>query len=536
MWTKTPVPSSAYRSPLRPRAKTPPPPPGIVARPRTAQYSTPPPDLACWSPGMNPPRRLLPSFTPFRFSFMCYPYFSHTYFYSLLALLLAGDIEQNPGPDALAHPRQPNTTAPDPDSYMLRRDLFVQAQTYFSPYSPRADLFASPTNHLLPVYFTRENSAFSHPWGPLSTVWANPPFSLLWKVWNKARRDGAILLLLAPLWQSPLTRFFLSSAKQILWLPNEPLFQRSHHSPLLPTPPWKAAVFLFTFPSVTSVWIHDPTQDGDVEANPGPSTISLPEFYNNFYRLFVESADRNSLARRAIAIRIRTQDWPDQWTSDVMGPCGSLPSLEEGFNLLAAFEVFSETELVFDNAIFSWRPDVSDEISHLKERIRQLELSRTPPSRSDLMTGPSVDNIARFRLLPTPPTWLLSALDVFERWSSGDPGVGSPYLNDLWPCLVDSYFDTVALSFRPNGPKGPGPTARRPAELSLASLKERGGRVETEVTDHGTVTWAFLDDKRYFLSKKGALWDTSVPPPAPCFSCGVQHWFWQCPKNGASSQ
>ena len=58
--------------------------------------------------------------------------------------------------------------------------------------------------------------------------------------------------------------------------------------------------------------------------------------------------------------------------------------------------------------------------------------------------------------------------------------------------------------------------------------------METEPTPLGGIAnFALLQGKRYYVSKKGALWDTAVPPPSACNHCGATHWFWQCPDQGA---
>jgi hypothetical protein len=68
----------------------------------------------------------------------------------------------------------------------------------------------------------------------------------------------------------------------------------------------------------------------------------------------------------------------------------------------------------------------------------------------------------------------------------------------------------------------------------LAELQEKGGAVETVTTPYGSVvTFATLEGRKYYVSKKGQLWDTAVPPPALCNSCKLAHWFWECPE-GAS--
>jgi hypothetical protein len=91
----------------------------------------------------------------------------------------------------------------------------------------------------------------------------------------------------------------------------------------------------------------------------------------------------------------------------------------------------------------------------------------------------------------------------------------------------------VSAYFRPRDEASSSPKPaqkQRPLPISVAELKQRGGRLETEITPNGVVTFAFLSNKRYYLSKKGALWYTSVPPPAACHSCDAFHWFWECPQ------
>ena len=73
---------------------------------------------------------------------------------------------------------------------------------------PTVDLFASPINHKLPVFCALtpgrgawHTDAFAFQWGP-ALAYAFPPFALIPQVLDKVRRDGAYVLLIAPLWPS----------------------------------------------------------------------------------------------------------------------------------------------------------------------------------------------------------------------------------------------------------------------------------------------------------------------------------------------
>ena len=117
------------------------------------------------------------------------------------------------------------------------------------------------------------------------------------------------------------------------------------------------------------------------------------------------------------------------------------PSDEDQVALLAAYEIYAKTHLTWSHTGPDWLPDQPCEITRLQDEIRKLKLQHTPPSEAELVAGPTLELIDRWRNLPAPPPWLLGALNVYHTWLSTTP---SPTPNDslleLWPCLVAAYF------------------------------------------------------------------------------------------------
>ena len=138
--------------------------------------------------------------------------------------------------------------------------------------------------------------------------------------------------------------------------------------------------------------------------------------------------------------------------------------------------------------------------------------------------------------MPNLPPWLTKALHIYKGWVKDNAGELPGPAAELWSCLVHAHFRAS-----PATPQGGFPGARasqpgsrsRPAALSLEDLTSRGGLVDTEVCNGALVTWGTLEGTKYYVSKKGALWDIRDPPPGPCFTCGGQHWYWQCPAAAA---
>jgi len=74
--------------------------------------------------------------------------------------------------------------------------------------SPVRDAFAKPANPRFHACWTREDDAFAHSWdyATADPLWANPLFSRMQEVVEKAARDGCLMLIIAPEWPGPSTR------------------------------------------------------------------------------------------------------------------------------------------------------------------------------------------------------------------------------------------------------------------------------------------------------------------------------------------
>jgi hypothetical protein len=108
-------------------------------------------------------------------------------------------------------PREDNTYADelskefDADDWKLHPQVFAQLDRDWGPHS--VELFASYTNHQLPVYYSMHHTpstagvnAFAFSWG--ERCWCNPPFKLIGRVWEHARACEASVTLVFPFWPS----------------------------------------------------------------------------------------------------------------------------------------------------------------------------------------------------------------------------------------------------------------------------------------------------------------------------------------------
>ena len=279
---------------------------------------------------------------------------------------------------------------------------------------------------------------------------------------------------------------------------------------------------------------RDVTADGDVESNPGPPPVAFPIFCSTYAQNFVQNVDRTVLARHCIDVRHRCLEWPSDWLTTLFGK--PLPGSDEDcVALVAAYEVYADATLAWDMSGASWIPKERDEVAHLRERLRVLELRAVPPTMEELAHGPSGELAERFLHLPGLLPWVHRAMTAFLTILRETTPPHSPAQADMWRAFVDGYFHRVTVTTAGGNVNStnanfhtPGPAKARHAPITAQQVRERGGRLETEVLAQGVVTWAILGDAKYYVSKKGALWDTSLPPPAPCFGCGEHHWFWEC--------
>ena len=81
-------------------------------------------------------------------------------------------------------------------------NLWYEEIVTWANLEPTVDAFASGAQHLLPRFWDPETDAFTQDWS-LETLWMNPPFSRMTEVVDKIIFDGAMGILIIPVW----TRF-----------------------------------------------------------------------------------------------------------------------------------------------------------------------------------------------------------------------------------------------------------------------------------------------------------------------------------------
>ena len=91
----------------------------------------------------------------------------------------------------------------DKNDWRIHPDVFAMLTQRWGAFD--IDLFASHTNHVVPKYFSQCHTpdtvgvnAFAFVWG--RACWANPPFCLIGKVFQHAKRCGARVCMIAPRW------------------------------------------------------------------------------------------------------------------------------------------------------------------------------------------------------------------------------------------------------------------------------------------------------------------------------------------------
>ena len=193
-------------------------------------------------------------------------------------------------------------------------------------------------------------------------------------------------------------------------LPVQPIFNKMGHIPL-PTPPWRSYVFLF---QGTHRPAHTPLLCcGDVESNPGPTTVSFTDFAP-MAGDFLTAADPTQVARALSELRLRTRNLVLQGTALTL----DRPDAER---LCAAYEVFSGCTLELKNGTFSWLAPVppggkeKDEIAALRRELDQLRLSQTAaaiPTEASLTSELTEESIMAFLLLSPGPAWMRDMCDM----------------------------------------------------------------------------------------------------------------------------
>ena len=114
---------------------------------------------------------------------------------------------------------------------------------------PEVDLYANTVNAVEGLYCTMKNKCYHYSWGLMGTLWANPPWSHLYKCLAKVVLDRAKVVLVTPDWgpvgesrgwRRPLDRLTV----QRVPLPDRPLYVPDGASKPLAAPKWGSVISL----------------------------------------------------------------------------------------------------------------------------------------------------------------------------------------------------------------------------------------------------------------------------------------------------
>ena len=278
-------------------------------------------------------------------------------------LLCAKDVEQNPGPEssttpALRLPTIKGSRVQDGlhylDDFMLHPDFVLFAKNVFGPPEPLRDAFASPATAQFPLFWDKHMNAFQQDWSTSETLWINPPWTLFPSVIEKILRDQPLCICVLPHWPSGYFSFLMKLATSAFSVRSTSFFSRGKNRPFLPPPRWHLTFIFLNRPYPTSTsWVHNPVQDGDVEANPGPATfIPFPDFIKNEYDHFAPVIPTMDMARPAGNLRARlraTTENFQQALDELTNQFGPTPDGEDIFLVLSAYELFAQSTLIKAN-------------------------------------------------------------------------------------------------------------------------------------------------------------------------------------------
>jgi hypothetical protein len=113
---------------------------------------------------------------------------------------------------------------------------------------PTVDAFANRANAQFPKFWCAADSALEKPWGTTGTVlWANPPFRLMSEVLTKWRSEGAVGVLVVPVWRaegwwSELVQLNGAGHIRFSWFFPPMKLYHTDAGGLLPAPRWTTAI------------------------------------------------------------------------------------------------------------------------------------------------------------------------------------------------------------------------------------------------------------------------------------------------------
>ena len=315
-------------------------------------------------------------------------------------------------------------------------------------------------------------------------------------------------------------------------------FSRGRNLPLLPPPTWHLT-FIFLqrpYPSHSS-WVHNTVDDGDVESNPGPSTLlPFPEFLKTEYDNFAPVIPAMDMARQSGNLRARlraTSENFQQAVDDLTNQFGPTPDGEDIIRVLSAYELFTQSTLVKSDNMWVFQTP-SSEIDLLRQEIAQLKVTATSQSSSsnapsgptfDTLKGLSLDNATTFLSLPALPTWMQQQGSIFRDFlSSPDSHSATATLQDLWTQMVQTYFKYSA-QYGTHRQAGGRQSRHTYNTLCYEEALQKGGKVVMETTAKGMCSFIYLGDIKYYVAThSGRLYDVNRPPPPPTL-----RGLWQTP-------
>ena len=127
----------------------------------------------------------------------------------------------------------------------IREDALLELRC-----NPEVDLYANTVNAVEGLYCTEKNSCYHYSWGLMGTLWANPPWSHLYKCLAKVVLDRAKVVLVTPEWgpvgESRGWRRLLDRLTvQRVPLPDCTLYVPDGASKPLAAPNWGSVISLF---------------------------------------------------------------------------------------------------------------------------------------------------------------------------------------------------------------------------------------------------------------------------------------------------
>lgn len=459
-----------------------------------------------------------------------------------ISILLAGDIQPNPGPGPLR---------PSASHFLFRPDLLHAFLDWAGLPPLRHDAFSDETNAQTSSFTTAWEDAFLLCWSSLGFVWINPPFHTLARTVHKILLDKPHALLLFPKSSEAWFDTIHTHAQRIWPLPTTSCFCFASGHPAPPAP-WPVFIALFFSPtphnSPTSTSEKHSSAHGlpliccgDVEQNPGP--VDFFTFLSGAAQSFMQSANPTDIARARVDLTLRSQDWPQAWWAPFFPDPSNPPDKDNALQFLSAYELFARQRLGRSAHTIAWMPcDLDTELDSLRRRLAELENPPPPPSEDDLCATLSLQNLRAFKSLRPAPEWMQDITVILEKHltdSEDDTMADSEEsLLEIWRVVVHTFFrfrstfDSPAQSTVTAASQSSHTTSdTQPAAFTAEEALANGASPLQRRTAQGSIPFILHQGVEYYRTKDGTLWPTSQPPPRDCFKCpGQKHWHWKCPR------